>query len=321
MSTDAPTSSSAAILAGRGQSDRRVTQLDDRQADERQELRSWVQIGRRHWPGAVARLTARQRVLPTFLLAGAEKSGTTSLFAYLAANPGVLPAKVKEPRYFSREYHRGLLWYRSFFPLSPVVASTRRRLGVEPAVGEGSQILWHPHAPARAHVLNHAMRLIVLLRDPVDRAYSEFQMKRHHNKGVSFEEAIELEEERTAGELERMESDPSYYSFAFERYAYLARGRYLEQLERWLRFFPREQLLVLVTDDLRADPAGTVATTLRFLGLPSRGSVRYDHQRVGDYREPLAPETRERLAQHFAEPNRRLYEFLGRDLGWTRPGQ
>jgi sulfotransferase family protein len=266
------------------------------------------------------RATQPARCLPSFLVIGATQSGTTSFFSYLTGVPGVLPAVCKEIRFFSRHYERGTGWYRSFFPLAASRALARRRLGAEPAVGEASPAyLWHPWAPSRVHALDPGMRLIVLLRDPVDRAYAQYQKVRDSGaETLEFDEAIDAESERTAGELARMESDSSYLSESYRRYAYLGRSLYADQLEGWLGLFPREQLLVLATEDLALDPAGVIAESARFLGLPEPAPQpgAYPRRNTRAY-DPLEPALRERLVRHFDEPNRRLVALIGQDLPWA----
>lgn len=162
-------------------------------------------------------------------------------------------------------------------------------------------------------------RLVVLLRDPVDRALSHY----HHEvalgrEPLSFEDALDAEEKRTRGEAERMLRDPAYFGHGWWDFTYVARGRYAEQLERWLAVFPWEQLLVLASEELAADTAGTYRRVLEFLGAGAHDLDDYPRVYGQEYAQ-MAPETRRRLAEIFAEPNRRLYELLGRDLGWARP--
>jgi hypothetical protein len=247
------------------------------------------------------------RPLPDFLLIGAQKAGTTALYAYLRRHPAIGGPSWKEVSYFDRHYARGSAWYRGNFPLR------RGRL-----VGEASpSYLFHPLAPARAAALVPGARLIALLRDPVERAHSHY----HHEvdfgrERLSFEEAIEHEEARMAGELERMNADPRYFSRAWWDFTYVARGRYAEQLERWYATFPAEQLLVLTNEELAERPGETYARVLDFLGAAPHALDAYP--RVFDREYPdMSAATRTRLAAVFAEPNRRLSELLGRDLGWT----
>jgi len=237
------------------------------------------------------RATSFARPLPGFLILGAQKAGTTALYAYLRWHPGVTGPAWKEVSYFDRHYSRGVHWYRGHFPL-------------------------RPGAPERVRATVSDAKLIALLRDPVDRALSHY----HHEvalgrEPLTFEEAIEAEPERTRGEEERLAREPGYFSHAWWDYTYLARGRYAEQLERWLAVFPREQLLVVASDELAAEPGETYARVLEFLGAPAHALGSYPRVYEQRYAE-MRPDTRRRLAEHFAEPNRRLCELLGRDLGW-----
>jgi len=254
------------------------------------------------------RATSFARPLPDFLILGAQKAGTTALYAYLRWHPGLTGPAWKEVSYFDRHYRRGARWYRGHFPLRPG----------DRVVGEASPgYLFHPLAPSRVKATVPEARLIALLRDPVDRALSHY----HHEvalgrEPLTFEQAIEAEPERTRGEEERLSREPDYFSHTWWDYTYLARGRYAEQLERWLAVFPREQLLVLASDELAAEPGQTFARVLEFLGAPGHdleSDPRVYEQSYGE----MQPDTRRRLAEYFAEPNRRLYELLGRDFGFS----
>jgi hypothetical protein len=264
------------------------------------------------------RLTAWARLRPTYLVIGAQKSGTTSLHDYLAEHPAVLSSAAKEVQYFHRYYKKGELWYRSRFPLALHAARVRRKVGMRPAIGEASpDYLFDPRAPARVHAFDPGMKLIAVLRDPVERAYSQWRMEqRRGNETRSFEEALDREEAELEDELTRLRQTNGYLDAPF-RMSYVARGRYAEQLERWLAFFPREQLLVLVSDELRADPAEAMDRAWSFLGLPEWRSERYRLRGVQG-EETMASETRERLARTFAPHNKRLEALLGRELHWTR---
>ncbi len=264
--------------------------------------------------------TAAARLRPTFLIIGAQKSGTTSLHAYLADHPAVLTASVKEVEYFSRFFPRGERWYISHFPLALRGAAVRLRTRGRLAVGEASATyLFHPRAPERIHAFDPEMKLVVVLRDPVDRAYSHYQMEyRWGRETLPFEEALAREEE-LAPELERMIADPAYESSDAIQCSYLARGRYAEQLLRWLALFPREHLHVLTSVDLLEDPAGAVSSVAAFLDIPAWRAEKYPLRGVREY-ETMRPDTRERLARIFEPHNHALEELLGRSLPWTRPG-
>jgi hypothetical protein len=258
---------------------------------------------------AYGRATSALRPLPDFLVLGAQKAGTTALYAYLGRHPQITGPSWKEVSYFDRHYARGEGWYRGNFPNR---ARTRGKL-----VGEASpSYLFHPLAPQRVRTLVPEVRLVALVRNPVDRALSHY----HHEvalgrERLSLEDALDAEPERLRGEEDRLVADPSYFSREWWSHTYKARGRYAEQLERWLDVFPRDRLLILPSEDLGADPEAAHARVLEFLGAPPHRLDSYPRVYEREY-EPMQPETRERLAAEFEEPNRRLYELLDRDLGW-----
>lgn len=267
----------------------------------------------------VTRPTSGVRLLPDFLIIGAQRCGTTSLYRYLAQHPAVGPVVItKGAHYFSTNYAKGLDWYRSFFPTRWRAAYVRRRAGAEMVTGEASPYyVFHPLAPERVAVTLPDVRLVLMVRDPIGRAYSHYRhMIDRGLETLSFEDALDAEPRRLAGQEERIVREPGYHSFDHQHHSYLARGRYIEQLQRWDRFFRRERILVVRSEDFFADPAGAYASVLAFLGLPAWTPGRFPPHNAGRY-DGMGPRTRDRLREHFAEPNRRLADRLGRDLGWS----
>lgn len=256
---------------------------------------------------ASGRATARWRPNPDFLVIGAQKAGTTALYAYLRWHPTITGPFWKEVSFFDRHWWRGESWYRGQLPF--------RRQGT--LVGEASpSYLLHPLAPARARTVAPDARLIALLREPVARAYSHYQHEvALGREPLSFESALAAEDERLDGEVERLLSDPRAFSREWWDHTYASRGLYAEQLERWLACFPREQLLVVTTEELGERPAETYAAILAFLGAAPYSLDAYPRIFEREY-PPMHPETRAALAERFAEPNRRLEQLLGRPLGW-----
>jgi hypothetical protein len=253
------------------------------------------------------RATSRRRPLPDFLVIGAQKAGTTALYAYLRWHPGITGPSWKEVSFFDRHWWRGESWYRGHFPL---------RSGGK-LVGEASpSYLFHPLAPERARAMVPDARLVAVLRNPVDRAYSQYQHAvALGRESLSFDPAPAAEGDRTQGEVDRLVADPRAFSREWWDHTYAARGLYAEQLERWLAVFPRERLLVVTTDELGERPAETYASILAFLGAPPHELDDYPRVFDRDY-SPMRPETRAALEARFAEPNRRLEALLDRELGW-----
>jgi Sulfotransferase domain len=271
--------------------------------------------------------TSRARVLPSFIIIGAQRAGTTSLFDYLCRHPDVAgPTAVNEDIAWSKELHffddrfpRGLGWYRGLFPLA-----FRRRLarvrGGDFVAGEATPYyLFHPAVPERVAGTLPDVRLIALLRDPIERAYSHYQLAyRKGREQLSFEDALAAESERLAEDEPHLH-DPHYRTRHHRHHSYLARGLYAEQLERWFAHFPREQLLVLQSEDFLARPAETYEEVLAFLGLRPWRLDHFEQHNRGSY-APIDPALRARLEDHFAEPNARLEQLLGREFGWGAAG-
>lgn len=262
-------------------------------------------------------LTARLRLLPHFVVISVERGGTTSLYRYLEQHPCVAGAFRKEVDFFDFNWSRGLDWYRAHFPGRWQDAWTRLRRGRPLVTGEATPYyLYHPLVPARMARTLPDVRLIALLRNPVERAYSHYQMNcRQKKETLSFSEAIEREPERVAGEYERLERGEIEFSESHYKFGYLLRGLYVDRLQHWHKHFPPGRMLVLRSEDLYEDPAAVVERAVAFLGLPPWRPERFKAYNQKPY-APIQPALREWLAAYFAPHNERLYAYLGRDLGW-----
>ena len=176
--------------------------------------------------------------------------------------------------------------------------------------------LFDPRAPARiARDLPDA-RFVIFLRDPVSRAYSNYQMMvAREYETLSFADAMAAEPERTRGEMEKMLADPDYISHPIRVFGYAARSRYADQLERWFEHIPREKTLVVRSEDAREDPAAAFRQLTDFFEIEPFAPPSFAPPNNRDY-EPLDPGLRRELQAEFADQNRRLTELLGRDMGW-----
>ncbi len=264
--------------------------------------------------------TSKARTLPDFLVLSAGRCGSTSLFASLEEHPQVLPPAHKEVHFFDRNYARGLEYYRRFFPLGVRRRARTRRVNGPVLSGEATTYyLLHPAVAGRAHASIPDARIVAILRDPVDRAYSHYQLSvRYGVEDLSFEEALEAEPTRIAGAEERLLADATFEHPAHSFNAYVERGMYLDQLLRWEELFGRERLLFVRSEDSFADPVGVVGQVTGFLGLEPHPGPLPAAKNVASY-DTMKPETRRRLREVYAEPNRRLEEHLGRDLQWQKP--
>ena len=268
--------------------------------------------------GSLARLTSGVRTLPDALVIGAQRGGTTTLYHYLSQHPQFLGAVGdKEVHHFDLHAGAGLDAYRGSFPRSGTVRRARRRVGAPVVVGEATPYyLFHPAVPARVAEALPEVRLIAVLRDPVERAWSHY---RHEvdlgYETLAFEDAIACEDERLAGEQDRLCADPEAVSFAYQHHSYVARGRYLEQIERWWEVFPRERLLLVRSEDLYADPDATFDAITAHLGIRSwRPPVLRTYNAATA--TVMAADTRALLRETFRPWNERLAAATGRDWAW-----
>ena len=281
------------------------------------------QAGRSAFDGVrmlARRNPGRGRLLPDFIVIGAAKAGTTSLYGWLSGHPYVSPASTKEVHFFDYNFFRGKDWYRTHFPLEQERAAFEQEHGRPFLTGEASpSYVSHYWAPQRIAAMLPGVKLIMLLRNPVDRAYSQFRMSQREGEEPleSFEEALAKEDARLDAERARSLADPRYNSWPIGCWSYQMRSRYAEQLERWLPLFPREQFLFCDSQELSSQPEQALQRVYDFLGLPRDESRDLPFLHTGEY-DPLPPDVRERVSEYFQPHNERLYELLGVDYGWNR---
>jgi hypothetical protein len=250
----------------------------------------------------------RPRLRPTFLIIGAQKAGTSALFSILAESPKVLAPGVKELHFFDDDaaYAQGVDAYWKRFPLVPLRRPGLLTFEATPCY------LFFPLVSERLYAALPDARLVVVLRDPVKRAYSAWNMRRqfkdhpryaHRYEPRSFEEAIA--DELRNGALSAPLND------------YLARGAYAEQLERFFKVYPREQVLVINYRDLKTEQLNVVNQVCAFVGLPAlRGDERALTGRYNErpYSERMSEEMAEELYRYFVPHQHRLDQLLGRPM-------
>jgi Sulfotransferase domain len=220
--------------------------------------------------------------LPNFLGIGTMRSGTTWLDVQLRSHPAIyLPARRKEVHFFDEYYHRGLGWYQQFFP--PAHEAPQYK-----AIGEITpQYIYNPEAPCHIRACIPDCKLIAILRNPVERAYSEYGL-RVRNRAVQQPFSSFLEQERGAYE----------------------RGFYTQQLERYLRYFPRHHMLVLIFERVTHEPQHALTQVAEFLQVaPDLFNQHTMHQRIGVSYRPRLPRARA-IAKYYARWLRR------RDMDW-----
>jgi hypothetical protein len=259
-------------------------------------------------------------MLPGFLIVGAERCGTSSMFEVLRQHPAVFSAILprKEVHYFDFQYDHGLAWYQCHFPLKALASLTARGAGVAPVAFEASPYyMFHPLAPERINRDLPGVKLIAMLRDPVARAYSSHVLRVGRGYETEpFERALELEDSRLAGEAERLAAEPSYVSFNHRHFAYRGRGHYADQLEHLEQIFGRERIHVIDSGDFFANPEPVYDQVLDFLGLPAHTPT-FERPSTRS-RSPLSDTVRSELEEHFRPHDERLAAWLGHEPSWHR---
>jgi hypothetical protein len=286
------------------------------------------------------------RAKPAFLIIGAQKCGTSALHTHLAKHPQIVPGCQKEIHFFDQEahYQKGAIWYHLHFPSLE---------GLNPgtiAFEATPHYLYAPGTAERIHRYDPHMQLIVLLRNPIERAYSAWNMfyRLFHSREVAAVlKAITRTGQANDVVLARLFSQINpqtqadlvnlFLSDGFDSFDtavrqeiaqittgnapfypdYVQRGLYYEQLYRYFNTFDHQQILVLDSQELRSQPADVLAGITRFLDLPDHDWRRVDlTSGRSRYDQSMSRETRELLADFYRPHNQRLYDLLGRHFGW-----
>lgn len=258
---------------------------------------------------ALRRLRREQGSLPTVVVIGAQRAGTTSLYTYLAGHPQMRSPVQKEIQFLTVAWPKGEAWYRRHFP---VLQAGERTFEASP------YYLFHPAAPARAAQVLPETRFVALLREPVSRAWSHFQLNKANGlEDLSFPEALAAEGARLAEDA-RVVAEGGVGRH-HRLHSYLARGRYADQVQRW-RDAVGDRLLVVRSEELFADPGATFSRVLDFVGMPawSPPSFEVSNRFRASTGERLDPAFAQELRARFGPDNARLAEMLGWDLSaWS----
>lgn len=276
------------------------------------------QFGRKAYT-PFGQVTSNFRLMPSFILAGGQRCGTTSLYRALLSHPAVLSAAYhKGVNYFDVNYDKGIDWYRGHFPLS-VSAAARTRGTQDAAVtfDASGYYMYHPLAAERIGADLPGIKVLVLLRDPVERAYSAY--KHEYRRGFeteTFERALQLEDDRVQPEVERMIADHSYQSSSYRHHSYRRRGLYAEQMQRLATAVGHDHLFVLESERFFANPEEEYSRVIRFLGLSPHQPTRFDqwNARPGS---DMPKAARDFLATAYQDQARLVSPYLGRPPSWA----
>lgn len=276
----------------------------------------------------VGMATAPLRDLPDFVVIGAKRCGTTSLYRVLEQHSGMmslfptsthLPMKdnLKGVHYFDRDATKSGRWYRSHFATSVAKDLRSRRIDGPVTTGEASPYyMFHPTGVLQAARHIPDAKLIVMLRQPVDRAYSHYKEQvRNGRESLTFAEALQAEGSRLDGEAEHVRADPAYYSYNHENCSYMSQSMYGSVLEPWLEAFDRDRFHFIRSEDFYADPTEVLRGVESFLGIDAHT---YTDLRVRNAApgSDLDPEFRRELWDQVAADVTTLEALSGRSFDW-----
>ncbi len=248
--------------------------------------------------------------LPKFIIIGAQKSGTTSLYHYLSQHPKILPPKYrKEINYFEKRYFsKSLRWYKSQFS-----NSTGDSINFEAS----TNYLFYPWSPKHVFETIPHCKIIILLREPKQRAWSHYKHQiRSKEEQIPFFKALEREMIHLDEIEKKILADPKYFNKSFRNYSYLRRGLYFKQIKNWARFFERESMFISSFDDFFENPIDKCNEIFEFLEIEKfsiNPSKIYNESSSND----IPPkESIDLMKSYFCEPNKLLFNYLSKDFNW-----
>ena len=253
--------------------------------------------------------SSKFRTLPDFLIFGESKCGTNSLYANLIEHPKIPPFS-KSIHFFDAAFDNGVGWYKQYFP-----PKWKKK---DQLNGESSPYLNYPHSAKRVFSVVPDVKLVAILRNPIDRAYSNWKMETEFGyENLSFEEGIKEEENRIGKEIEKVLENENYWSLPLFRYSYLERGKYAKNLKSWFEIFPKDQFLIISSEDFSSKPQETVNNIFQFLNL-STHTIRNLEKKNVRKAAKMNEKTRNELIEFFKPHNERLFKMINKKFDWDK---
>jgi hypothetical protein len=266
----------------------------------------------------LARLTSFARMAPDIFIGGVQKGGTTSLYYALSQHPQIIRAKRKEVFYYNitTNYKKGPLWYRQFYGTRLYKKIHERRIGkTSHTIDATTHTLDSKEAPSRILKDVPGAKMIFILRDPVERAYSHYKMAvKKKFEQADFEKALQLEEARIGDGLVHPLRDPDH-NYAYQRLAYRAKGIYAPHVNYWFSNFPKQNIHIVNAERFYKDPLFEFNALCRFLEIEEEKKIDFKRMNVG-LEGKMNNATREQLKEFYKPHNEDLYKLLGTRYDW-----
>ena len=264
----------------------------------------------------VAGITASSRVLPDFIMVGTVRSGSTSLYYNICEHPSVIPAAYDEIGFFDSNFHLGINWYKSMFPTKKEMQKIREKTNYAITGEDTPFYFWKKEAAERIFKIIPNSKIIAIFRNPVDRAYSNYNVGVRagtspefvgETEKLSFEDAIDEE-------MNFMENH-SFRESIEQRGSYLSKGLYAEQFKIWSDIFSKDQIHVLSTEEMQKNPRETLLELFRFLGLPDYDIKNPQKQKFFKYKE-MSSNTRKKLLDFYKPHNEKFFQMIEKRFDW-----
>lgn len=261
--------------------------------------------------------TSNYRILPDFIIIGESKCGTTSLYNYLIQHTAINPALSKEINFFNWSHDKPLNWYRAHFPTKLKKNLTKNVFKKPFLTGEATPLyLFNSLVPKRIFKIIPNVKIIIILRNPIDRAYSHY-----HDLGIRLGKEKRTFDDAIRSEIKILEQKNYVVTdydgnFSERLYQYVARGIYLAHLRIWMKTFSKKQFLILKTEELEENASKILNNVFEFLSLPSYVKINFEKKHNVSKYEPMSSSSRKMLMEFFKPHNKSLYEFLKRDFKW-----
>jgi hypothetical protein len=252
------------------------------------------------------------RILPDFIIIGVQKCGTTSLYNYLTQHPEIESAISKQPHYFDINFGKKIIWYKSHFPLYIKKVFYKKILKKQFITGEAStDYINHPLVSKRIKESLPNVKIIIILRNPVKRTCSHYQMnKKTNDEKLPILSALKKDLEQRPKKEKEVKEKGIFFSEYFKKFEYLGRGEYVRQIEEWEKLFPKNQILILKLEDLENKPQDSLNEIFRFLNVKNHKFKKFNKQNVGKY-DKIEPKVETFLEDYFKPYNKILFEKYG----------
>lgn len=255
------------------------------------------------------------RVLPDFLVIGVGRSGTTSLYYYLDQHPSIVKSSYDEIGFFDDNFHLGLSWYRSMF----TTIFTKFLIKLKTKYFMTYEVTpWYVRRPWTARRIKKIfpnIKLIIVLRNPIDRTYSHYHLSTQNDEKRDFKVVIK-EDMKNISQWNITEKNDSYFSNQVQN-SKLARGFYYEQIIPWFELFSKEQIMIISSEDLASKTQSTLREIFSFLELPIYDIKNTEKVNVSKYSK-MDQEIRNLLIDFFRPYNEKLFEYLNREFDWNK---